>query len=386
MYKVKTLNKIAKIGLDRLPAERFSIDDKCDSPDAVLVRSASMHEIELPKSLLCIGRAGAGVNNIPVDECSKKGIVVFNAPGANANAVKELTICALLLASRDIIGGVAWARELVGDDVPAQVEKGKSAFVGPEIAGKTLGLVGLGAIGVGVANAARHLGMDIIGFDPFLSVDSAWKLHPNIRRARDINEIFAESDYISLHVPLSKDTKDILSGTFGKVKKGVRLINLSRGGLFDDAALIAALNDGTVARYVTDFPSAALVSHPGVVPIPHLGASTPESEDNCAVMVADQTRDYVLLGSIKNSVNLPDVELPYLEGYRLCVLHRNIPHMLSEISSALAGKGINIENMINKSKGDYAYTMLDVASLPGEPVLDGMRRIDGMLRVRLIKI
>ncbi len=386
MYSVRTLNKIAPIGLLKLPTEQFVHDHDAANPDAILVRSASMHDMPLEQNLLCISRAGAGVNNIPIAQCSQKGIVVFNTPGANANAVRELAVCAIFLSSRDIVGGINWSRSLTGDDVPAQVEKGKSQFIGPEALGKTLGVIGLGAIGSGVANAAHHLGMDVLGYDPYISVDSAWGLSRNVRRARDIKQVFAESDYISLHVPMNKESQAILSDMLDLVKPGVRLINLSRGELLDSAAVLSALDRNVLACYVTDFPNAALVAHPRVVPIPHLGASTPESEDNCAVMACEQMREYLLHGNIMNSVNLPNVELPPASGFRLCVLHRNIPHMLSEISQSMAEHGINIENMVNKSRDEYAYTLLDIASLPGEAAVARLRANEGILRVRVIKI
>ncbi len=386
MYKIKQLNKIAAIGLLELPTDNFLQDNNDTAPDGLLVRSASMHEMELPDSLLCVARAGAGVNNIPLDACSEKAIVVFNTPGANANAVRELVLCSLFLSARDIVGGIEWAKKLTGDDIPAQVEKGKSQFVGPELAGKTLGIVGLGAIGVGVANAAHHFGMDVLGFDPYISVDSAWGLSRNIRRARDVKQVFAESDYLTLHVPLNKETKQDMMQLFAFVKPGVRLLNFSRGELLPEAELLDALERGIIARYVTDFPTGGLINHPKVVPIPHLGASTPESEDNCAVMACVQMREYLQYGNTKNSVNMPDVELPYLKGSRLCVIHRNIPHMLSQISSTFADASVNIENMVSKSKKDYAYTMLDVGELPDNSIIDKLRDYPGILKVRLLNI
>ncbi|MDR1736445.1 MAG: phosphoglycerate dehydrogenase [Oscillospiraceae bacterium] len=386
MYTVKTLNKIAAVGLLKLPGEHFRIDGEATNPDAIILRSASMHEMELPSSLLCVGRAGAGVNNIPVDKCSDKAIVVFNTPGANANAVRELTLCGLFLASRDIIGGVEWAKTLTGDDVAKQVEKGKGQFVGPEIQGKTLGVIGLGAIGVGVANAAHHIGMDVLGFDPYISVDSAWVLSRNVRRAKDIRQIFAESDYLTLHVPASESTKKDLADMLGNVRPGVRILNFARGELLNTDELLRALDDGTVARYITDFPDERLARHPKVVPIPHLGASTPESEDNCAVMACDEVREYLMYGTIRNAVNMPDTSLPYLPGYRLCVAHRNIPNMLSTASAVLGDAGLNIESMLSKSKKDYAYTLMDISDLPKKAIIQNLESRDGILRVRVLKL
>lgn len=386
MYTFKTLNKIAAVGLLRLPGEQFTLDNDTPSPAAVLVRSASMHDMELPESLLCVARAGAGVNNIPIDACTEKAIVVFNTPGANANAVRELTLCALFLAARDIVGGIEWAKGLTGDDVPKQVEQGKGRFAGPELQGKTLGVVGLGAIGVGVANAAHHLGMDVLGFDPYISVDSAWGLSRNVRRAKDIRQVFAESDYLTLHVPLNDSTRKDLADMLRAVRPGVRILNFSRGELLETEALLAALDSGVVARYITDFPNERLVHHPKIVPIPHLGASTPESEDNCAIMACDELRDYLLLGNVKNSVNLPDVELPFTPGYRLCVIHKNIPNMLSRISQVLGEAQMNIENMVSKSKKEIAYTLLDVNDLPKGPLIQKLKENEGILRVRVLKI
>ncbi|MDR0325002.1 MAG: 3-phosphoglycerate dehydrogenase [Oscillospiraceae bacterium] len=386
MYTIKTLNHISPVGLLRLPAELFAVDAKSDTPAAILVRSADMHSAVLNDELLCVARAGAGVNNIPIEKCSEKGVVVFNTPGANANAVKELVICSLLLSSRDICGGIAWARGLTGDDVPEQVEKGKSSFIGPEIAGKTLGIIGVGAIGVKIANAANALGMEVLGYDPYISVDAAWELSRSVRRAYSIHQVFAESDYLTLHVPLNKETKEDLSDMLKQVKVGVRIVNLARGGLIETEALLAALDNGTVSSYVTDFPDAKLLTHPSVIPIPHLGASTPESEDNCARMAVDQTADYLRYGNIKNSVNFPDVDLPPVKGIRLCVIHKNLPNLISEISSAMAGAGINIENMASKSKKELAYTLLDITGgTPGGAALDRLRGHEHIIRVRVLK-
>ena len=386
MYTFKTLNKIAAVGLLRLPAEHFAMDNDTPNPDALILRSANMHDMPLPESLLCVARAGAGVNNIPIPACTERAVVVFNTPGANANAVRELALCALFLSARDIVGGIEWAKGLTGDDVPKQVEAGKGQFAGPELKGKTLGVLGLGAIGVGVANAAHHIGMDVLGYDPYISVDSAWTLSRNVRPAGDIKQVFAESDYLTLHVPLNDSTKADLADMLRCVKPGVRLLNFSRGELLDTDALIAALDGGVVERYVTDFPDGRLAKHPKVVPIPHLGASTPESEDNCAIMACDEVRDYLLHGTIKNSVNIPDTVLPHTPGYRLCVFHKNIPNVLSMISGVMGEASINIENMLSKSRKEIAYTLLDLSGLPKEPMVRKLKDHDGILRVRVLKI
>ncbi|MCL2082284.1 MAG: phosphoglycerate dehydrogenase [Oscillospiraceae bacterium] len=385
MYTVRAINKIAQAGLSQLPAEHFRMDENAPNPDAVLVRSAKLHDMPLEDKLLCIARAGAGVNNIPVDACTKRGIVVFNTPGANANAVKELVICSLFLASRNIIGGIEWCRDLIGD-VPGQVEKGKASFVGPEISGKTLGIIGIGAIGANVANAAHYLGMDVLGFDPYISVDTAWGLSRSVRRAGDLEQILSESDYITLNLPSTTETKKSLSDMLLRVKPGVRIINMARADLINDDDMLAALDSGKVARYVTDFPTGKLISCENVVPIPHLGASTPESEENCSVMACKELTEYVLLGNIVNSVNYPSVVMPHTHACRLCVFHENIPNMLSDISSVVSGSGLNIENMLSRSKGDMAYTILDCAELPDSDVLECIRTRQGIVRVRMLKV
>jgi len=389
MYNILTMNKIAKIGLDKLSPHLFRYGDDLADPDGVLVRSASLHEFNLHGNLKAISRAGAGVNNIPIDRCAEAGIVVFNTPGANANGVKELTLCALFLASRDISHGVDWARSLAGrgDEVPKLVEKGKSQFGGCEIAGKTLGVVGLGAIGVMVANAACNLGMNVFGFDPYLSVDAAWGLSRDIHRATDLKQLYAESDYITLHLPLGGDTRGMFNANvLALCKPGVRIVNLARGELVNNADLLAALDSGQVATYVTDFPSDALLTHPKVVPLPHLGASTAESEDNCAMMAAAQLSDYLRFGHIKNSVNYPNITLEFgVGGARLCVAHKNIPHMVSLVTTAMGAAGINIENMVNKSKNEYAFMLLDISAAPDAQTLADLRAQDGLLCVRVIE-
>ena len=380
---IQLLNKIAAVGLNQLD-DSYNIGENVENPDGIMVRSAVMHEMEFAPSLKAIARAGAGVNNIPIERCSEGGIVVFNTPGANANGVKELAICALLLAARNVVGGIAWANTLT-EDVAKQVEKGKSKFGGTELMGKTLGVIGLGAIGGKIANTAIHLGMNVIGCDPYLSVDGAWNLNHRVNHAATYDEVFEKSDYITLHVPATKDTKNMICAeSIAKMKDGVKIINLSRADLVNAAELKAALADGKVSAYVTDFPTEEVINTPGVVAIPHLGASTEESEDNCAVMAAQQLDDYLKNGNIKNSVNYPNVEMPRSTVARICVLHQNIPSILTKITAAVADEGLNIENMTNKSKGENAYTMLDVSSTPSEDAITRIASVEGINRVRVI--
>ena len=382
---ILTLNKISPIGTNEFGAG-YTVTDSCDTPDAIMVRSASMHEMEMPESLLAIARAGAGVNNIPVDKCAEQGIVVFNTPGANANAVKELALAALLLASRDIIGGIEWAKTLTGDDVAKQVEKGKSNFAGHEIAKKSLGVVGLGAIGVNVANAAYRLDMKVFGYDPYISLKSAWNLSSHINRAASLDDIYEKCDIICIHAPLTAETKHFVNAdSIAKMKDGVIIINLSRADLVCDEDIEKALNDGKVAKYITDFPNANTIKMKNCISIPHLGASTEESEDNCAVMAAHEIIDYLENGNIVNSVNFPAVELPRTPATRVCIIHKNIPNTLSKISSIISAQGINIENMINKSKGDYAYTMIDCEKDISAEVEKVLSDIEGVIRIRVIK-
>ncbi|MGN0455309.1 MAG: 3-phosphoglycerate dehydrogenase family protein [Acutalibacteraceae bacterium] len=386
MYNIKTLNKISPIGLNRL-GEGFTVGDDIENPDAVLVRSASMHDMELPESLLAIARAGAGVNNIPIDKCSESGIVVFNTPGANANAVKELVIAGLLLSSRKIVDGIEWAKTLKGngEQVGKMVEKGKSAYAGPEIKGKTLGVIGLGAIGALVANAAAALGMKVCGYDPFLSVDGALKLSPSMAHCVTLDEIFAQSDYITVHVPLTPDTKHVICAeNIAKMKDGVRILNYSRADLVNSADVITAIENGKIAAYVTDFATDDLLGVPGVIAMPHLGASTPESEENCAAMAADEVKDYLENGNITNSVNFPQVNMARSGEIRFCILHKNIPSILQQCLAVLSDKGANVENMENKSRKDYAYTVVD-ASGADEALSSEIAKIDGVVRVRVIK-
>ena len=387
MFRIKTMNKIAQVGLNQFPAD-YQVGDSVEGEEGILVRSAKLHDYPFPDTLWGIARAGAGTNNIPVAECAQKGIVVFNTPGANANGVKELVIAALLMASRDLVGGVEWVKAQAATpdtDVAAAVEKGKSAFVGPELYRKTLGVIGLGAIGALVANAALSLGMEVYGYDPFLSVDTALRLDRHVHVVKDVAELYRVSDYVTIHVPYTPDTRHTINAdTIAQMKDGVRIVNLARGELVDDEAMMAALERGKVARYVTDFPNNTITLAPNVVPIPHLGASTPESEDNCAIMAAQQLRDFLENGNIKNSVNFPNVEMERSGVQRLCIIHRNIPAMLANITAQLSGDGVNVENMTNKSKGDYAYTIVDAGSVVDQKVLDHIAQIPGVLRMRVI--
>ena len=387
MFHIKTMNKIAQVGLNQFPAD-YQVGDSVEGEEGILVRSAKLHDYPFPDTLWGIARAGAGTNNIPVAECAQKGIVVFNTPGANANGVKELVLAALLMASRDLVGGVEWVKAQAATpdtDVAAAVEKGKSAFVGPELYRKTLGVIGLGAIGALVANAALSLGMEVYGYDPFLSVDTALRLDRHVHVVKDVAELYRVSDYVTIHVPYTPDTRHTINAdTIAQMKDGVRIVNLARGELVDDEAMMAALESGKVARYVTDFPNNTITLAPNVVPIPHLGASTPESEDNCAIMAAQQLRDFLENGNIKNSVNFPNVEMERSGVQRLCIIHRNIPAMLANITAQLSGDGVNVENMTNKSRGDFAYTLVDVGSAVEESVIDDIRAIDGIIRVRVI--
>lgn len=384
--KICTLNKIAVCGTERFGIG-YTVGEELAGADGVMVRSAVMHDMPLPDSLWAIARAGAGVNNIPVDACSEKGVVVFNTPGANANAVKELVLAGLFLSSRKVIDGVQWAKTLKGegDAVGKLVEKGKSAFAGPEILGKKLGVIGLGAIGVLVANAATALGMEVYGYDPFLSVDAAWKLSRSIHHAATLEEIYAACDYITVHVPLTPDTKGMIGkDALAAMKDGVRVLNFARGGLVDSTAMLAALENGKVAAYVVDFPSDEMLGVTNVIAIPHLGASTPESEDNCAVMAADELMDYLENGNITHSVNFPDMKIPRSGDTRICVLHKNVPNMLAQISAVVSGAGVNIASMTNKSRKDYAYTVLDIEGTVKDSVIRDILNIRDIIRVRAL--
>ena len=379
-----TLNKIAKSGLDQLNDNYKITDDANVDADGIILRSFKMHDMELPESLKAVARAGAGTNNIPIDKCSEKGIVVFNTPGANANAVKELVIAGMLLASRDVIGGVAWANTLTGDDVDKQVEKGKSNFAGCEIKGKTLGIIGLGAIGILVANAAYALGMEVIGYDPYLSVDSALKLSRHVKKANSPEEVYAVADYITIHVPLMDSTRNTINAeTIAQMKDGVIILNFARGGLVNNADIKKALADGKVAKYVVDFADSETVNQPGIINIPHLGASTAESEDNCAVMAAQELADYLENGNILNSVNFPNCSLPEDNIGRIAIAHKNIPNVIAKFTEALSS--VNISDMINKSKGELAYTIINTDhAIPAEAI-EKLNQIDAVIRVRVIK-
>lgn len=384
MFNILTLNKIAKCGLDQLNDNYKITDDANVDADGIILRSFKMHDMELPESLKAVARAGAGTNNIPIDKCSEKGIVVFNTPGANANAVKELVIAGMLLASRDVIGGVAWANTLTGDDVDKQVEKGKSNFAGCEIKGKTLGIIGLGAIGILVANAAYALGMEVIGYDPYLSVDSALKLSRHVKKANSPEEVYAAADYITIHVPLMDSTRNTINAeTIAQMKDGVIILNFARGGLVNNADIKKALADGKVAKYVVDFADSEIVNQPGIINIPHLGASTAESEDNCAVMAAQELADYLENGNILNSVNFPNCSLPEDNIGRIAIAHKNIPNVIAKFTEALSS--VNISDMINKSKGELAYTIINTDhAIPAEAI-EKLNQIDAVIRVRVIK-
>ncbi len=386
MFKVQTLNKIAKIGTDKLGAG-YEIADTVENPDAIILRSFNMHEMEIPESVKGIARAGAGVNNIPIDKCSEKGIVVFNTPGANANAVKELAIAGLLLASRKVADAVDWAKTLKGegDAVGKLVEKGKSNFAGPEIYGKTLGVIGLGAIGVMVANAAYHLGMEVMGYDPYISVDAAWGISRHVEKANDLGDMISKCDYISLHLPLNDGTRNMINtDLLAKAKDGLRVLNFARGELVNTEDIIAALESGKVASYVTDFPNDAQLGVPGIVAIPHLGASTPESEDNCAVMAAKQLKDFLENGNIKNSVNFPNCIEPRTTKSRIVVAHKNVPNMISTLSGVLSEKNMNIEHLTNKSKKELAITMIDTDDDISAAIIEEIGAMSDVLSVRLI--
>ncbi len=389
MYRIRTMNKIASAGLSVLDKVYFQVGDSVEQPHGVLVRSANLHDFEFPKALRAIARAGAGVNNIPVDRCTENGIVVFNTPGANANAVKELVIAALLVSSRDFVAASNWIHKQAeeGAKVAEAVEKGKAQFAGPEIKGKTLGIIGLGAIGVLVANAAVALGMEVYGYDPYLSVETAIRLDRHVHHVKDLDVIWEKSDYITIHVPYNENTRHTIDeDAIGKMKGNVRILNLARGELVDDDAMIEALNTGRVARYVTDFPNEKILEARNVVAIPHLGASSPESELNCAVMAAQELKDYLENGNIRNSVNMPNVYMERSGVARLCMIHRNVPAMLANIMAVLSSEGANIEHMTNKSRGEYAYTMIDLDSTISDDLRKRLVAIDNVIRVRVLQM
>ena len=389
MYKILTLNKISPSGLDHFDRKLYTYGTEMEAPDAIMVRSAAMHDMEFDKNTVAIARAGAGVNNIPIDKCAQEGIVVFNTPGANANAVKELVLCGLFLASRKVVPAIDFAKTLKDTpeaDVAKQAEKGKSAFAGPEIMGKKLGVIGLGAIGVLVANAAKGLGMEVYGYDPYLSVDAAWNLSSTIHHAKSMQDIFSTCDYITIHVPLNNETRDLINAaSIAGMKDGIRILNFARGELVNSDDIIEALGTGKVAAYVTDFINEKILGVPGVVAIPHLGASTPESEDNCARMAVFELVDYLENGNIKNSINMPAAEMHRAAQNRVCVIHKNIPNMLNQITAPFTNANINIVDLLNRSKGDYAYTMVDVDDDITADIINAINAIDGTIKVRVLR-
>jgi len=387
MFRIQTLNKISSIGLDLFPRDKYEIASDISNPDAILVRSADMNDMEIPSSVLAIARAGAGYNNIPVKRCSESGVVVFNTPGANANAVKELALAALLISSRNIVGGINWTSTVADKaDVADLVEKEKSKFTGPELKGKTLGVIGLGAIGVMVANDAMALGMKVIGFDPYISVDAAWHLSSDVARADSLESLLTKSDYVTLHIPQSEATKGLLDADkFKIIKKDARVINLSRNALVKDKDVVEALEAGKISCYVTDFPSQELLACKKVIGIPHLGASTPEAEDNCAIMAVQQIMDYLENGEIRNSVNFPKCRLEQRYPNRLLVVNRNIPNMVGQITTNLANANINIQDLINHHLNDFGYNIIDTEQSISESVLEQIRKVDGIIKVREIK-
>ena len=386
MYRVLAMNRIAPEGLACLPSPDYTVSGSETAPQAILVRSAKLHDYPFPESLLAIARAGVGVDNIPLDRCSEAGIAVFSTPGANANAVKELALCALLLCSRDVPGAIRWVRQQAEEvEVSQVVEKGKSAFAGPELYRKTLGIIGLGAIGSLVANAAVDLGMEVVGYDPYLSVASALRLSPHVRVVSALPELYREADYLTIHIHCTPQTTGIINAAaIAAMKPGARFINLARGALVDDDAMLAALDSGKITAYVTDFPTSRLVASPHVIAMPHLGASTPESEQNCAVMAARELRDYLENGNLHNSVNLPEAVMTRSGVQRLCILHRNVPGMLARITTLLSRDGVNVENLSNTSRGDYAYTLVDLGAVVGEEVIRDIRTLEHIIRLRVL--
>lgn len=387
MFKIRTLNAISPIGMQRLPAETYAVSDTEDNPDAIILRSFKMHDMDIPASLKAVGRAGAGVNNIPVEKMTKLGIPVFNAPGANANAVKELVIAGMLLAARNICQAWDYSKNLEGTDeeVTKAVEAGKKKYKGMELPGRTLGVIGLGAIGVKVANAALDMGMKVIGYDPHMTVKSAWQLRPGVEQALSVDDVMARCNFLTMHVPLVQDTANLVNEErIANMPEGAVVLNFARGGVVDEAAVIAALDSGKLGAYVCDFPSNSNKNHDKIIALPHLGASTDEAEDNCAVMVADQVRDYLENGNVINSVNLPEAKLPRTKGHRLAIVNANVPNMLGGITTQLAESGLNIVDMLNKSRGDVAYTLVDVEQEVPQEAIDAIAGIDGVLNVRAL--
>lgn len=388
MFKIKTMNAISPVGLDTLKKLGCSVNADEAAPDGMLIRSADLHEYSFNPELLAIARAGAGYNNIPIDDCAERGIVVFNSPGANAEAVKEQELCSLVMASRDVLGAIDWVKSIAdrGEEIPKLVEKGKSRFSGPELLGKSLGVVGLGAVGALVANIALELGMTVYGYDPFMSVAAAWQLSREVIRCENIEDIYRSSDYISINVPYTDETHHMFNAdAFAKMRHGVRIVNESRAEVVDDIAMTAALEEGIVARYVTDFPNETILKAKNVIAMPHLGAVTPESEDRCADMAAKELYDYLLNGNIKNSVNLPNASLSRMGVCRLCVIHRNVPRMLTRILDFISDRNINVEHMINKPRGEYAYTIVDLGDAIDDSVADAIAEMTDVLRVRVLR-
>lgn len=383
MYKIKLYNNIAQKGLDEFN-DQYQIGEDIQDEDAIIVRSANLHELNYSDNLKCIARAGAGTNNIDVATCTEKGIVVFNTPGANSNAVKELVFASMLLASRDIVGGINWAKTQVdNENLAKDMEKQKKKYAGTELQGKTLGVIGCGAIGIQVANLALRFGMNVRGYDPFMSVDAAWNLSPYVKHDNEINDLYKNSDFITIHIPLNDKTKDTINkDTLAQMKDGVKILNFARGGLVNDDAILEALISGKVAKYITDFPTPKLVSHPNVIGIPHLGASTAESEENCAVKAAQETMHYLQYGNIRNSVNMPECFMDFHSPYRVCIIHQNVPKMISQITNSFSDDNANIENMLNKSKNDIAYSIFDLDKQPSTDTLKKIEAIQGIIKVR----
>ena len=386
MYEIKTMNNIAQAGLNELSAKGIMVNVDAENPDALLIRSAKIHDMEFGDRLLAVGRAGVGYDNVPVDRCTEAGVAVFNAAGANAQAVVELAVCSLVLASRNIMDGAFWARSLAGrENIAAEIEAGKKNYVGPEIMGKTLGIIGLGNIGSRIANVALDLGMNVIGYDPYMSVESAWRISGDVQHAQDQGTVYRNSDYILIQLHLTDKTRHMLGAeAFSQMRNGVRIINLARGGLVDTDAILAAIASGKVARYVTDFPDEKLIGAKGVVAFPHLGASTPESEEKCAIMAARELAEYLLDGNTKNAINLPDVNLDRAGEGRLCVIHENVPRMINGFLDIIGEADMNVEHMINKAKGDVAYTIIDVDSPVTPEMADKIRAMEHVRRVRVL--
>ena len=386
MYKYKCLNPIAKIGLNNFN-DQYQVVDNVDDAEGILVRSANMLEMEFSDNLLAIARAGAGVNNIPLDRCAEKGIVVFNTPGANANGVKEMVLAAMLIASRDIIGGTEWVKANAGDpDIAKITEKAKKKFAGTEIFGKKLGIIGLGAIGVRVANSARQLGMEVYGYDPYLSIDAAWRLSYDVKHVTNVDDIYSKCDIITIHVPALDSTKGMINkDAIAKMKKGVILINLARDILCNEVDVLAGINSGKIRKYVTEFPNSVIAGHDGCIVIPHLGASTEESEDNCAVKAVLEMKDYLENGNINNSVNLPNCDMGVCHGPRVGIFHKNVANMIGQFTTVFGNMGMNISDMTNKSRGDYAYTLIDLEESVTEEIVKKLMKIDGVIRVRVVR-